>query len=62
MNKDRWYVRQFYGKVYGCPKNQKHWEVIDSQTGERVYFDLYHEREVAVKQAAIYNEQGGPKV
>ena len=35
-------------------------EVIDRETGKRVVTDCYESKEIAVRQAQIYNEQGGP--
>lgn len=60
MSEPRWFVRRVVGKVYMADPNVPLWEVIDRQTGERVVSDVFEGKEVAERQATIYNEQGGP--
>lgn len=57
---DRYYVRRVVGKVYYVDPNVPLYEVMDRLTKARVEFDVFESREVADRQAALYNNGEGP--
>lgn len=59
-NGPRWIVRTNRAPMYGCTTHRIHYCVIDTQTMTQVPFDCYHQKEIAMEMASIYNRQGGP--